>query len=921
MNLQLTYQEQKLGPTKAVFLSSPKISDWLNVLSQWGVAYQKLECYAVPTSLSSTAPAGLFVVFSEGQVPELSIMATAYRCVAKCLYLPTNATIEPHVMAQEWEKLLLYERNLFHPRIGLVGFGREDQLDFKTLLKLPELKPTNWQHAQPGLPPKPPLSSIKLHIPPVADFLASLKSEMDTRPLDEIPGDGKDEESGLKKDLNSIQRFLLKKLLDGQASKKDQDQANSGNRPRRHMNRYDNPGGSGGMGPLAGLFGKAGAWLNQRLEDLEKHREKEIQRLLRMLDEDPDQALRYSIPLDGPYKNRGTAPPSSRLGPRSTDFNLGNIGGGGKADFWNLDRHYVSLREKYQKMAKEQLKAGNYRKAAYIYAHLLGDFHAAANALKQGKYFREAAILYKDHLNNLSQAALCLEEAGLILEAIEIYKDLAKHELVGDLYESIEQFEKAKPFYEKAMASQLKSDNYLEACRICQEKLEEPDRTQRLLLEGWKTSKQSEQCLLRYFEHLQMETGEGKEEIEQQVNWIYQHHVPKHKERDFVSILITLNRKYQGLPAVGRNIAYEIISDQAVTGYPGLLPKLQNFIDYDPLLKEDTSRFLYNNKDNKAAPFKDQTKAFYLDAKVKWKAATTVPHCLVVIGIKSRKLVIARVNWEGQIQYAGGSEPLPDHVELQFVEHGLSDSQLMVLSSEPIHTDPIIFEGGSYHNDFRQPLTVSFPAWLPKGVVRFCQGRSQRPSALVVAESDGHLQCLHYDTHGNIVATYDCLAKERLLLWEDKKVLKPMFFRDNYFYTHMGRRVLRIAMDGQTEVVVGSEQILAFKMSPPGTAKRLVTQKSSYLTSFQPSFQKLDAERNMLRTKIKRPSHLAFLASRNLLIVGETSGEVYDLKYHRIIHRFPSKPSVIAVTAAAGRREFALVHNNGLIEVKEAPPV
>lgn len=919
MKLQITYQGEQGGSTKAAFISSPKISDWLNVLSQWGVVYQKLECYAVPTSLSSPAPAGLFVVFNRSEVPDSFIIATPYQCIAHGLYIPADATVEPQVMAHEWEELLLYERNFFHPRIGLVGFRLKDQLDFKQLLKIPALKSTHWQHAQPGPAPKPPLSSIKLHIPPVANFLADLKSEMDIRPLDDIPGDGKDEESGLKKDLNSIQRFLLKKLLDGQRSKKDRD--HSSNRSKRTMSRYDNPGGGGGMGALAGLFGKAGAWLNQRLEDLEKHREKEIQRLLRMLDEDPDQALRYSIPLDGPYKNRGTAPPSSRLGPRATDFNLGKIGGGGKADFWNLDRHYASLREKYQKMAREQLKAENYRKAAYIYAHLLGDFHAAANALKQGKYFREAAILYKDHLNNLSQAALCLEEAGLILEAIEIYKDLAKHELVADLYESIEQFEKAKSFYEKAMASQLKSDNYLEACRICQEKLDEPDRTQRLLLEGWKTSKQSEQCLLRYFEHLPVESGEDQEQMEQQVNWIYRHHVPDHKKRDYVSILITLNRKYQGSPTVGRDIAYEIISEQAVTGNPALLPKLQNFVGHDPLLKEDTSRFLYHKKENKSTPFKEQTKAFYLDAKVKWKAAITLNHCLVVIGIKSRKLIIARVNWEGQIQYAGGSEPLPDHVELQFVEHGLSDSQLMVLSSEPIHTDPIIFEGGSYHNDFRQPLTVSFPDWLPKGVVRFCQGRGQRPSALVVAESDGHLQCLHYDTHSNIVATYDCLAKERLLLWEDKKVLKPMFYRDNYFYTYMGHRVLRIAMDGQTEIVAGSEQILALKMSPPSTAKRLVIQKSSYLTGFQPSFQKLDAERNMLRTKIKRPSHLAFLASRNLLIVGETSGEVYDLKYHRIIHRFPSKPSVIAVSTAAGRHEFALVHHNGLIEVKEVPPV
>ena len=139
----------------------------------------------------------------------------------------------------------------------------------------------------------------------------------------------------------------------------------------------------------------------------------------------------------------------------------------------------------------------------------------------------------------------------------------------------------------------------------------------------------------------------------------------------------------------------EIISKETITGNTALLPKLQNFVDHDPLLKGDTSRFLYNRPEEaKATPFKEQTKAYYLDPKVKWKAATTLTHGLVVIGIKSRKLIIARVNWEGQIQYAGGSESLPDHIELRFVEPGLSDSHLMVLRSDHIHNDACVDEGG-----------------------------------------------------------------------------------------------------------------------------------------------------------------------------------------------------------------------------------
>ncbi len=923
MKLTLTYNKEKRERTRAVFLASPMVTDWLSTLSQWKVAYHTLECYAVPTSLSSPSPAGLFVVFTNQQIPKLSIRTTPYQCIANRLYIPVDAAITPQVLPDEWEDLLLYDRNFYHPRIGLVGFNLKDRVNFKERIALPELSSINWDAARPGPNPRPPLTSIGLSAPPISSLMASLKSEMDTRPLEDIPDDGKDEESGLRKDLNEFRRFLLKKLLQNDPSKNKDNRNQSGNRSRRNMNRYDNPGRSGIGGPLSNLFGRASAWLNQRLEDLEKHRENEINRLLRMLDEDPDQALRYSIPLDGPYKNRGTAPPSSRLGQRNTDFNLENIKGGGKADFWNLDKHYFSLREKYQKMARKQLEAGDYRKAAYIYAHLLGDFHSAASALKQGKYYREAAIIYKEHLKNLSQAALCLEEGGLVLEAIEVYKELAKNEKVGDLYASIDQFEKAKPFYEKAMAEQLKSDNYLAACRICQDKLHESDRTLKLLLEGWKTSKQGEQCLLRYFEQIQWQSEEGKkdeEEMEQQLSWVYQHHVPDHKRSDFVSILVTLNRKHQQFPNVGRDIAYEIISEQTMIGKPNLLPQLQHFVDNDPLLKQDTSRFLHQ-KEAPVPLVKNKTNTFYLDPKVKWKTALALPHSLIVVGTKAKELIIARANWEGKVQYAGTRIQLPESNELYFVEPNILDADFMLLSNEPISSDRISFEGGHYHPDFRKAISIGFPDWLPKEAVRVGQIKHQSPSALVVSGHNNQVQCIHYTREGQVAATYDCMVNEQPLLWEGDQVMKPMFVRDNYFYTHMGRKVLRIAMDGETEVVSSSEQLLSLAMSPPSTAKRLVLQRPTYLSCFQPSFLKLDAERNMLRTKVVQPKHISFLGSRNLLIAGDTSGEIYDLKYQRIIQRFPSKPSVVAITTAAGRREFALVHQNGMIEVKEAPHV
>src|SRR6185369_12890361 len=76
-----------------------------------------------------------------------------------------------------------------------------------------------------------------------------------------------------------------------------------------------------------------------------------------------------------------------------------------------------------------------HRRAAYIYAELLGDLVSAANAFKQGKLFREAALLYEDHLKNPLEAARCLAEGGLLLEAIELFEKLERWLDVADLQE------------------------------------------------------------------------------------------------------------------------------------------------------------------------------------------------------------------------------------------------------------------------------------------------------------------------------------------------------------------------------------------------------------------------------------------------------------------------------------------------------
>src|SRR6202000_772153 len=143
-------------------------------------------------------------------------------------------------------------------------------------------------------------------------------------------------------------------------------------------------------------------------------------RLLHLLDTDPEAGLRHAIPMND-FAHRGVAPPGGRLGTHSLDFDPRKLGGG-PAGFWNVPQNLREvLRRRYREMADREMQLGRHRRAAYIYAELLGDLVSAANALKQGRLFREAALLYEDHLRNPLEAARCLAAGGLLAGAIERY--------------------------------------------------------------------------------------------------------------------------------------------------------------------------------------------------------------------------------------------------------------------------------------------------------------------------------------------------------------------------------------------------------------------------------------------------------------------------------------------------------------------
>ena len=233
-------------------------------------------------------------------------------------------------------------------------------------------------------------------------------------------------------------------------------------------------------------------------EKLLTKRHREILRLVHTLATDPDIGLRYAIPLNSMRRDAGR--PGSKLVHHDADFNLARLGGGDPSDHWHVpwDLH-EQLLAKYHELAGRELRLGRFRRAAYIYAELLGNMELAASALITGHHWREAAVLYRDRLHRPDEAARCLEQGGLWTEAIALYEELGEYEEAGDLYRQLDQFDHAQQAYRAAVAKHAAQNDYLAAARLLETKLDAPGEALAQLDAGWPSSSQAGTCLRELF--------------------------------------------------------------------------------------------------------------------------------------------------------------------------------------------------------------------------------------------------------------------------------------------------------------------------------------------------------------------------------------------------------------------------------------
>jgi len=490
---------------------------WLNTVTRWGLGTETLRFLVIrrddaARSIEGTLVIGRGIPTHRNEIEELatqhaadvSVLPICYRCIADRLYLPVDAELAPHVTEMELRSLLPSSSThllVWHPSAGLIEFQTDQIPSVVDLLTTPQITQTRWDGAQIAETLNDRIRSLN---PQASQDLQDIIQQgqgdigLDVGNIDDAPR-SPDEVANPKLNdmIRNVKQWIARKILGngGKRGSQGTNKSPGGNapgasKPPGWIQRW----AAGVLGGMAAAAGGASRGLQNALSNLSSQRENELKRLLNLLEKDPDAGLRYALPFGG-NAPRGAATPSGRLGERTPDFNIRNMSGSGRADMWDVPWEYQQkLMQRYRDLAQREMRLGNHRRAAYIYATLLNDLHSAATALEAGGLFHDAAILHDKHLRNWMKAAECYRKGGFWEEALAIFRTRERWIDAGELLLKMDQPDEARLMFSNEIRSCEVRKDFLRAGELADQRLNDYEQAAALLAKGWSLSDRPEQC-------------------------------------------------------------------------------------------------------------------------------------------------------------------------------------------------------------------------------------------------------------------------------------------------------------------------------------------------------------------------------------------------------------------------------------------
>ncbi len=898
MKLHLEYEPFAKQTYAGFFVRGNQIEPCLKSIQQLEHSVSTLSIFPVPHSMQDGSLTGFFVRLAESQNGKV-FPRNPYKSLCESLYIPTNAKLAPAYLESELKKLLVYDCHFFHPTIGLVGFNESDALQLESVLRLERIE-KNWD-LMPSLPiPNKRLRSMKIAMDSDERIMEKLIDTQKKKPLDQIKASDPE--------MSLLRRWMLtvfKPLLEFLARKEDKSK-----KPTPGKGLASSSGSvEGSVSSLNQLLNSLQNWSKEQLDQLKKQRQSEVERLMKLFDEDVEEALKYALPINNKFQGRGIAPPSGRLSKNPGIFNLGRLGGGGAVDGWDIGDYANNLRIKYFAAARKALEKKDFKKAAYIYAHLLGDFHSAANALEQGDFYFEAAQLHLLHLANPGEAAACYERGGMLVEAIEQYQKLANYEKVGKLYARLADSEQSEKFYRKAVEQHWKAGSPVKAAEICTSKINDLDLAQEIFEDGWRKLISPRECITGLLD-LTKETTATCSKMRELCKPANRHgERSTHLCQALVSYLQV--QQDQDVISLCKDLCYEMISEQLCKKQDHsslhLLTKLQS---QDQIISADVARYKYMHE----SPPQIQAAGincisqFELDRETVWVRLLNYHGQYLCFGYKANQLNMLRANLNGDLEYYAWATKLSNEGPIN-VCVAPSGNTVFLYADQELPLIPLSLESS---NAFPAPLKIQCANWVPPDAIGVAASNSQE--LLVLHKVDEQLCFSSYSLAGELQANLACETEYgegiNLSGWMENTGLTK---RGEYWYFHAGNYIMRVDEQGVVEGIDHGSKIQELSFAPAHSAKRIFVSSPLGIHLYRPSRGSLDEDSTRLCPNDYAADSILFVPDKYLLLVEDAVIFVFKVENGKaaLIEELNMAADVVQLIAMQRRNHFAVLLEDG----------
>lgn len=539
MQLQIKPSKTNTYPLDAILIKGLSITDWLNEMEWMNVQLHNCNVYPLPGNIPNSVW-GCLVILPKMH-PKIDIGRNQYfQNIYDRLYIPERTVLFPKMSEAEIEKMFATPY-FMHPEIGLVAL--EGAIQWEDYLFISEAENTKITTPKESVFIPKSIKRVEVFAPPAENVLEKLEKES-------FP----EKESFKDNPLSFAEKIKLQILRFLFPKSKGNDFSNNGDSSRGISKFIKNiiP-----KLPLKGLDKWLGN-LSQMHQNLEQRNLDETQKLLDLLKKNPEEALKYAIPLDAEGISRGDKIKANlSMIKRWSSFltSSSQLNNNSNGSYVLEDDSYQQLSRQYHDTALDLIKKRDYSKAAFVYLKLLKNAHLAASTLEEGKQYADAAAIHLTYNKNKTKAAGCYEKGNMISNAIDIYKELSQHEKVGDLYTRIGQFNDAEKYYNIVADEHRSNLRYVKASLLYRNKMNNTESAQSLLLKGWRENTDAFNCLNNYFANIN-----DAEKVEQ-INQVYQNDTSNANKESFLNVLKYEHKKHPEIQNRTREIAYEIVSE------------------------------------------------------------------------------------------------------------------------------------------------------------------------------------------------------------------------------------------------------------------------------------------------------------------------------------------------------------------------